>query len=101
MENLLQQIEDYKKEIAGFDADTQEAVEAFRIKYLGTKGIVKSVMGEMRNVPVEQKKQFGQSLNEFKQLVENKYNSLKEKITSKKEITGVDFDWTLPGDPFP
>jgi len=101
MENLLQQIEDYKKEIARFEANTEDAAEAFRIKYLGTKGIVKSVMGEMRNMPPEQKKQFGQLLNEFKQFAENKYNTVKEKITNKQQATSIDFDWTLPGDPFP
>jgi len=101
MEELLQQIENYKVEIAAYDANTEEAVEAFRIKYLGTKGIVKTAMGEMRNVPNEQKKQFGQVLNDFKQFTENKYHELKEKISSNQQATEVDFDWTLPGDPFP
>ncbi len=101
MEELLQQIENYKVEIAAYDANTEEAVEAFRIKYLGTKGIVKTAMGEMRNVPNEQKKQFGQVLNDFKQFAENKYHELKEKISSNQQATEVDFDWTLPGDPFP
>jgi phenylalanyl-tRNA synthetase alpha chain len=101
MENLLQQVEDYKKEIAGFEANTEEAVETFRIKYLGTKGIVKSLMGEMRNVPGDQKKQFGQLLNEFKQFAENKYHTLKEKASSKQQVTSIDFDYTLPGDLFP
>ncbi len=101
MDELLRQIENYKVEIAAYDAHTGEAVEAFRIKYLGTKGIVKTVMGEMRNVPNEQKKQFGQVLNDFKQFAENKYHELKEKISSNQQTTEVDFDWTLPGDPFP
>ena len=82
-------------------ANTTVQYRSFRIKYLSTKGIVKTVMGEMRNVPNEQKKQFGQVLNDFKQFVENKYHELKEKISSKQQATEVDFDWTLPGDPFP
>ena len=56
MEQLLKQIEDYKKEMTDFSAVDEKNVEEFRIKYLGTKGIVKAVMGEMKNVPVEQKK---------------------------------------------
>ncbi len=66
MEQLLQQIEEYKKEIAAFTATDEKQVEEFRIKWLGTKGIVKAIMGEMKNVPVEKKKEFGQILNEFK-----------------------------------
>ena len=98
MEQLVQQIEAYKQEIKLFEAKTPEAVEEFRIKYLGTKGLVKAVMGEMKNVPNEQKKAFGQVLNEFKLFAENKYESLKEnhqpEASSQQQI-----DWSLPGDP--
>ena len=45
MEQLLQQIEDIKKEIAAATGATSVEVEAFRIKYLGTKGLVKQIMG--------------------------------------------------------
>jgi phenylalanyl-tRNA synthetase alpha chain len=101
MKELLQQIENYKQEIAAYDAVSPEAVEAFRIKYLGTKGLVKTVMSEMRNVAPEQKKQFGQILNEFKQFAENKYQILKESGTGKEQSVTEQIDWTLPGDPFP
>ena len=56
MEQLLQQIEEYKQEISAFKATDEKQVEEFRIKYLGTKGIVKAIMGEMKTVPVEKKK---------------------------------------------
>lgn len=78
MEQIVQQIEQYKQEILAFEANTPDLVEAFRIKYLGTKGLVKAVMGEMKNVPVDQKKAFGQVLNEFKEFAEARYNALKE-----------------------
>ena len=70
MEQLLQQIEEYKNEVKAFAAKKADEVEQFRIKFLGTKGIVKAVMGEMKNVANEKKKEFGQILNEFKQFVE-------------------------------
>ena len=38
MEQIVQQIEQYKQEMLAFEAQTPEQVEAFRIKYLGTKG---------------------------------------------------------------
>ena len=50
MEKLLDQINLYKNEIAAFSGNDEKAVEEFRIKYLGTKGLVKSIMGEMKNV---------------------------------------------------
>ena len=51
MEQLLNQIETYKNEIERAEAANAEALESFRIKWLGTKGIVKNMMGEMKNVP--------------------------------------------------
>ncbi|MFP5039636.1 phenylalanine--tRNA ligase subunit alpha [Parasediminibacterium sp. JCM 36343] len=101
MEALLQQIEQYKKEIAAVEASTAEAVENFRIQYLGTKGLVKSVMGEMKNVPNEQKKAFGQLLNEFKSFVENKFEVLQAAITNTDAGTENQIDWSLPGSHVP
>ncbi|MFL9481922.1 phenylalanine--tRNA ligase subunit alpha [Chitinophagaceae bacterium LWZ2-11] len=101
MEQLLQQIEGYKQEVAGAEAATPDAVEAFRIKYLGTKGLVKSVMGEMKNVPNDQKKAFGQILNDFKLFVESKYEELKGNHADVASDAASKIDWSLPGEPVP
>ncbi|MBS1640989.1 MAG: phenylalanine--tRNA ligase subunit alpha [Bacteroidetes bacterium] len=99
MEVLLQQIEIIKQEVATYIANHADDAEAFRIKYLGTKGLVKNIMGEMKNVPNEKKKEFGLLLNEFKQFIEDKYNSLKESTQqSDAAITNL-IDWSLPGNP--
>jgi phenylalanyl-tRNA synthetase alpha chain len=54
-------------------------------------------MGEMKNVPNEHKKEFGQLLNEFKLFAESKYETLqsnpKPQTPNSKQI-----DWSLPGD---
>lgn len=99
MEKLLQQIEEYKQEIAAFTAGTAEDVENFRIKWLGTKGLVKAIMGEMKNVPNDQKKSFGQILNSFKTLAESKLAELQasHETTSANNASAIDF--SLPGDP--
>ncbi len=70
MEQLLNQITALKEEITAFNGGD---AEAFRIKYLGTKGLVKAIMGEMKNVAPENKKEAGQLLNEFKLFTEAKY----------------------------
>jgi phenylalanyl-tRNA synthetase alpha chain len=108
MEQLLEQINNYKKEIASWNAADSKSVEEFRIKYLGTKGIVKSIMGEMKNVAPENKKEAGQLLNDFKLFVENKYEELK--ASSDIQLTTHDLptgqagsrpDLSLPGDDLP
>ena len=101
MEALLQQIEQYKQEISTAEAATADALEAFRIKYLGTKGLVKQLMGEMKNVPNEQKREFGQVMNAFKEFTEAKFEALKSTAEESASGTADTFDWSLPGDPLP
>jgi len=99
MEPLIQQIETITKEIQNTQATTSAEVEAFRIKYLGTKGLVKNMMGEMKSVPNEQKKEFGQILNAFKVAAEEKLETL---LTALGDTTTLDtkIDTSLPGDEF-
>jgi phenylalanyl-tRNA synthetase alpha chain len=99
MEDLLQKIEGYKNSISAYGVHTIEALEDFRIKYLGTKGIVKAAMGEMKNVPNEKKKEFGKVLNAFKIFAEEKYEELKGSLASGENKTTSSIDWSLPGDP--
>ena len=74
-----------------------ESLEKFRIKYLGTKNIIKPLFGQIRNVPDEKKKEFGQLLNELKKVAEEKYNELKSDLgsTSSKKKS-QDIDLTAP-----
>jgi len=101
MEDVLQQVENYTKEIAAFETTDPEALEAFRIRFLGMKGLVKSLMGEMKNVPIDKKKEFGQVMNAFKQAAEQKYESLRESAASDSHAPAPAIDVTLPGEPIP
>jgi len=98
MEKLLQQIDLYKQEIAAFN---EGDAEVFRIKWLGSKGLVKTIMGEMRNVAPEQKKEAGQLLNDFKVFTEEKYLALKASTTDTGTIATAEIDLSLPADPLP
>jgi phenylalanyl-tRNA synthetase alpha chain len=100
MDQLIAKIDDYKSEVDEFSATDAKAIEEFRIKFLGTKGIVKSIMGEMKNVPADKKKEFGQVLNDFKTMVEQKFETLKSHAADG-EPTHSDIDLTLPGDILP
>jgi phenylalanyl-tRNA synthetase alpha chain len=96
MEEILQQIEKYKQEIGSIKSEGADFLEAYRIKFLGTKGIVKSLFAEIKNIPNEKKKEFGQVLNDFKQYVELKYEEWK--ATSRPEAAAAnEIDLTLPG----
>jgi phenylalanyl-tRNA synthetase alpha chain len=98
MEELLEKLDSYRKEIIGTEINGAEAAEAYRIRFLGTRGIVKNLFQEMKLVPAEKKKEFGQILNEFKQLAESKYDEIKE-TANRQPSTVNQMDWSLPGDP--
>ncbi len=101
MDQLLQQLEVYRKEIDAYTTAAADGAEQFRITYLGTKGLVKNLMGEMKNVPADRKKEFGQILNDFKQFTEAKYNSLKASAEGLATTTALDIDLSLPADELP
>ncbi len=100
MQDLLQKIEAYKSEISAFNAADEKQAEEFRIKWLGTKGLVKELMGEMKNILPEQKREAGQKLNELKQFAEARWEALKE-ATAGTGQKGEKPDLTLPGDETP
>lgn len=97
MDELLQQIEAYRKEVEGYEISNLQQLEEFRIKFLGSKGLTKSLFSEMKNVPIEKKKEFGQVLNEFKQLAEEKFENAKG-LTTDNKLAKEDLDLSLPGD---
>ena len=101
MEQLLNKIEAYKLEAGTENVADAKSLEDFRIKWLGTKGIVKEIMGEMKNVAPENKKQAGQLLNEFKVFIEQKYADLKANAGESGDQAGQNMDLSLPGDDLP
>jgi phenylalanyl-tRNA synthetase alpha chain len=101
MEALLQRIENYKEEIASVIPDGPDSLEAYRIKFLGTKGIIKNLFAEIKNVSPERKKEFGQILNEFKQFAESKYEVWKQSSATDQPTVAHSVDLTLPGDALP
>ena len=99
MEQLLAQIEGFRKEIEGYNITNAKELEEFRIKFLGTRGITKTLFGEMKNVPGEKKKEFGQVLNEFKQFAETKFENARAATANGQETVEEKIDLSLPGDP--
>ncbi len=95
---LLEKIEALKAQIKDLKADNSEALEALRIKYLSKKGEVTALFNEFRNVPNDQKREFGQRLNELKTLATEKINSLKDEFKAKEAVANK-IDVTRPAFP--
>lgn len=96
---MIDKIQELIAEAEAFKAQTKEEVEAFRIKYLGKKGLLNQYFAEFKNVANDQKKEFGQTINKLKKTAEEKVNTLKEELESKEEVKGVYGDLSRPGQP--
>ena len=97
---MQETIDKYTAEIKAFAATKADELEAFRIKFLGTKGIIKDLFDQFKTVGPEEKRTFGKVLNQFKQLAEERYNELKENSAITADTATSDIDKTLPGDGF-
>lgn len=98
---LQEKIKQYSEEVARFVPQSEADVETFRLKFLVAKGVVRNLFEEFKSVPADQKRELGQTLNEFKQVAEQKYNVLKEQFASVARSSKRDKeDLTLPGEGF-
>ncbi len=80
---ITEKIEALLQEVDSLSADSAEAIEALRIKYLSKKGILNDLMNDFRSVPAEQKREVGMKLNELKTKVQEKINLLKEQFEER------------------
>ena len=99
-EQLFDKVRDIISAIKAAAPTSREELEQFRIQFLGSKNQLKPLMGEIRNVIDERKKEYGQLVNEAKQAAEAKFAELKANLESTAEASAAsDLDLTAPGEP--
>ena len=98
---MIDTIKAHIEEVNAFQTDNKEQLEAFRIKYLGSKGLMKDFFAEFKNVPNEQKAVFGQVINELKTSAESKVKTIQDVLENKEEVKGIYGDTTRPGEAVP
>ena len=108
---VFQRVEALIQEIDQAVAADAEQVETFRIKYLGSKNVLKPLMGEIRSIPNESKRDFGQLVNRATQAAQDKFDALQAALEDKaghvdggggpNRKSGAKIDGTAPGEPLP
>ncbi len=94
--SFAKRIETLKNQIESAQATTAEEAEEFRIKYLGSKGVFKSLFVDFKQVTSEEKRLFGKTLNLLKTKAESKVSQWKVELnTHQKPDANVDL--TRPG----
>jgi len=92
---MISKIDELIQETDKFISTSIDEIEKFRISMLGKKGKITALFAEFKNVPNEQKKEFGQKINELKNKALDKVNELKNKVSSDRDNTsGIDLTMT-------
>jgi phenylalanyl-tRNA synthetase alpha chain len=84
-----------KNELAALSS--RDEVEAFRIKYLGSKGLLKQAADHLRTIAADQKRQFGQKLNQVKDAIQAGFDEVKSRLDQGPEEGAAQIDVTEPG----
>ncbi len=96
---MIETIKEHLAEVEKFASSSKDEIEAFRIKYLGKKGLLNTFFAEFKNVPNGEKKEFGQVINQLKNAATEKVNALKDALESQVDSIGKFGDLTRPGEP--
>ena len=72
-------------------------LEEFRVQYIGSKGALKTLFGEIARIPKELKKEYGLLVNAAKTTAETKFEAIKTALeTSADSIVDTSEDLTRP-----
>lgn len=93
---MLEKVKSLHQEVQAAEADTAEALEAFRLKYLSRKGIIPSLFDDLKQLPPAEKKEVGKPLNDLKQLAEGKLKDWTARLGQVSSSSAVEIDMTLP-----
>ena len=82
---MIAQIEKHIEEVSNFSANSLEEVEAFRIKYLGKKGLITQFFADFKNVPNEEKKLYGHEDTVSQEELPTSHSKFRKEFTEFKD----------------
>ena len=94
---MIDKLDEHFFYIKNFKSQKIDDIESLKIQYLGRKGIINDLFSNFKNVPNDQKKNYGQKINDLKVLVQTKYDKLISG-TSKTQKKNYE-DYSKPGFP--
>jgi len=98
MDEVQKLVDDALKEINS--ATDSSTLNNIRIKYLGKKGLITSLMKKLKDLPQEEKPKFGAHVNNAKNIITQKISEKLEEISEKekkKKYEELAVDISIPG----
>ena len=97
----MEKIENLKQELMTVFENIQDKNELnnLKVQYLGKKGKITELNSMIKDLPTEEKKEFGRKVNELKTIFNEKYEHLSKKIETEllnKKLESERIDISLP-----
>ena len=93
----MSNIDKIREELEQAKASTAEELEAFRMRFISKKSVIGELFGQMKDIAAEDRKAYGQQINDLKNLAQSRF---KELIASLENNNGQEssapIDLTLP-----
>lgn len=99
MENLQETIQAIREGIENASLESEEAIEAFRINYLGRRqGQILPLFDRISDLPPEERPSMGKTLNTLKTRAQERIDEAQAQLTAQAQAaTAEGLDLTLPG----
>ncbi|MFT6716673.1 MAG: phenylalanyl-tRNA synthetase alpha chain [Saprospiraceae bacterium] len=94
---MEEKIKEFEEDIEKLLIKSKDEAESFRIKFLGSKNVLKDLFSEIRNVPEGKRKAVGQLINKLKNKAQEKLDKFKHSEEKQEEQQSY-LDLTLPGE---
>lgn len=94
---MEQRIKDIFNQADAFKIDDLIALENYKLKFLVKKGLINALFTEFRLLSGEDKKLYGQKINDLKNSIEKKYQDLADTLSENNHFSGENYKDNLDG----
>lgn len=92
----MKSIEEIRNDIERFKIDNAENLEQFRLTFLSKKSDIQALFGEIKNIAPEERKNFGQLINELKERAQARFEEHKRQLETASSTQSQIADITRP-----
>ena len=89
-------IDKIREDLENFKINAAEDLERYRLHFLSKKSELQTLLSEIKNVPVEERKSFGQKVNELKKRAQAYFDEQMERLESAIPTQSSSVDVTRP-----
>ncbi len=89
-------IDKIRDDLETFKINVAEDLERYRLHFLSKKSELQTLLSEIKNVPVEERKSFGQKVNELKKRAQAYFDEQMERLESAVQTQSSSVDATRP-----